>query len=265
MTKELVADAGVVQDLLPRRYQEEIFARAQQANVIAALGTGSGKTFISTLLIKWIASKESCRDKAIVFLVPKVTLVEQQGEFIAKHTPLRVLKLHGALHMQMADQVGWKKRFQQHDVFVMTGMNDPFLSLSSASRSFIHIRLAQIFLDLLTHSHWRICKVGFVPDPVVVSDKQTPLQVSLMIFDECHHTRKRHPFNSIMHEYFQTPPDQRPKIFGMTASPISDPKDPVGSLSKLETNLDSKVMAVEEHTEELLAHSPKPAEASEPC
>jgi endoribonuclease Dicer len=86
-----------------------------------------------------------------------------------------------------------------------------------------------------------------------------------MIFDECHHTRKRHPFNSIMHEYFQTPHDQRPKIFGMTASPISDPKDPIGSLSKLETNLDSKVMAVEEHTEELLAHSPKPAEASEQC
>ena len=122
MTKGVPADAVAVEDLLPRRYQEEIFARAQQANIIAALGTGSGKTFISTLLIKWIASKESCRDKIIVFLVPKVTLVEQQGEFIARHTPLKVLKLHGALHIQMADQVGWKKRLEQHDVFVMTGM-----------------------------------------------------------------------------------------------------------------------------------------------
>jgi endoribonuclease Dicer len=145
MTKELVADAGVVQDLLPRRYQEEIFARAQQANVIAALGTGSGKTFISTLLIKWIASKESCRDKVIVFLVPKVTLVEQQGEFIAKHTPLRVLKLHGALHMQMADQVGWKKRFQQHDVFVMTGMTLSRYRLSALSFISVQPRYSSTF------------------------------------------------------------------------------------------------------------------------
>jgi len=83
-----------------------------------------------------------------------------------------------------------------------------------------------------------------------------------MIFDECHHTRKRHPFNSIMSEYFHAPVDQRPKIFGMTASPISNPKDPAGSLAELEMNLDSKVMAVQEHTEELLAHSPKPAEVS---
>jgi ERCC4-related helicase len=119
---EKAAGAGAIEDLLPRRYQEEIFTRAQRANIIAALGTGSGKTFISTLLIRWIASRGSLREKAIVFLVPKVTLVEQQGDFIAKQTPLRVLKLHGSLHMHMADQVGWKKRFEQYDVFVMTGI-----------------------------------------------------------------------------------------------------------------------------------------------
>ena len=111
------------QELLPRRYQEEIFARARETNIIAALGTGSGKTFISTLLMKWVASREPVREKAIIFLVPKVTLVEQQGDFIAQQTPLRVLKLHGLLGMDMTDITGWKKKFECHDIFVMTGMS----------------------------------------------------------------------------------------------------------------------------------------------
>ncbi|THG95342.1 hypothetical protein EW026_g6294 [Hermanssonia centrifuga] len=132
--------------LLPRRYQEEIFSRAQDRNVIAALDTGSGKTYISTLLIKWIATRDAGLGKTIVFLVPKVALVEQQGDFIAKEAPLR----------------------------------------------------------------W--------------------------------------------------PLEQRPKIFGMTASPIWNPKDAAESLATLERNLDAKVIAVREHVDELADHSPKPQE-----
>lgn len=81
-----------------------------------------------------------------------------------------------------------------------------------------------------------------------------------MVFDECHHTRKRHAFNAIMQEYFHTPSDRRPKIFGMTASPISNPADPSASLATLEANLDAKVLAIQEHAEELLNHSTKPVE-----
>jgi ERCC4-related helicase len=111
------------ENLLPRRYQEEVFSQAQQRNVIAALDTGSGKTFISTLLVKWTASRETSQGKVIIFLVPKVTLVEQQGDFIEKHSPLRVIKLHGALEIDLTDKVGWRKKFERHDVFVMTGMS----------------------------------------------------------------------------------------------------------------------------------------------
>lgn len=107
--------------LLPRRYQEEIFVRAQQGNVIAALDTGSGKTYISTLLIKWIVALDSARGKIVVFLVPKVALVQQQGEFIAKQTSLRVRQFSGATAHEMGDREGWKKEFDDSDVFVMTG------------------------------------------------------------------------------------------------------------------------------------------------
>ena len=81
-----------------------------------------------------------------------------------------------------------------------------------------------------------------------------------MVFDECHHTRKNHAYNGIMREYFQWPPEKRPKIFGMTASPIWNPKDAAESLSTLERNLDAKVIAVREHVDELADHSPKPHE-----
>ena len=107
--------------LLPRRYQEEIFVRAQQGNVIAALDTGSGKTFISTLLIKWVAARNTGGDKITVFLVPKVALVQQQGEFISKQTTLRVRQFSGATAHDMGDRESWRKEFEDADVFVMTG------------------------------------------------------------------------------------------------------------------------------------------------
>lgn len=119
--------------LIPRKYQEEVFVQAQEGNIIAALGTGSGKTFISILLIRWIATKEASQGKAIVFLVPKVALVEQQGDFIAKHTSLRVIKLHGALDIDLTDRAGWQKKFQQNDVFVMTGRRATFIFAARSS------------------------------------------------------------------------------------------------------------------------------------
>jgi superfamily II DNA or RNA helicase len=116
----MIVPAEVGENLLPRRYQEEIFARAQEGNIIAALDTGSGKTFISTLLMKWIASRHAS-DKKIVFLVPKVALVEQQADFIGKQTPLRVTRFHGAMSIELTDRGKWKTEFEATDVLVMTG------------------------------------------------------------------------------------------------------------------------------------------------
>lgn len=101
-------------------------------NIIAALNTGSGKTLISLMLIKWISAQAASTGKAIIFLVPKVTLVEQQANFIAQNTPLRVIKLHGALDIDLTDRLGWERRFAMHDVFVMTGAFSIFLFRSTA-------------------------------------------------------------------------------------------------------------------------------------
>ncbi|KAJ3785329.1 hypothetical protein GGU10DRAFT_313078 [Lentinula aff. detonsa] len=215
----MAANASIT-TLLPRKYQEEIFTQAQQGNIIAALDTGSGKTFISTLLVKWIAAKDN-NGRKIFFFVPKVPLVEQQGDFISQHSSLRVLKLHGSSNIDVSDRDRWKQKFEQHDVFVLT---------------------AQIFLNFMTHSLLRM------------------EDVSLLVFDECHHARKKHPYAVIMHEYLQCPAEKRPKVFGMTASPVWNPKDPATSLKVLEATMDAKVIGVREHVEELLEKSPKPIE-----
>jgi endoribonuclease Dicer len=66
-----------------------------------------------------------------------------------------------------------------------------------------------------------------------------------------------------MREYFQLdPPSRRPKVFGMTASPIWNLKDAIGSLVTLEANMDAKVVGVRAHADELAEHSPKPIEVS---
>ncbi len=145
----------VAETLVPRRYQEEIFSRAQERNVIAALDTGSGKTYISTLLIKWIVTRDAGQGKICVFLVPKVALVDQQGDFIAKETGLRVSKRYGSTAIDMTDRRGWRSEIEDNDVLVMTGKcASPLHRLSCFICS-----AAQIFLNILTHSHWTIDKV----------------------------------------------------------------------------------------------------------
>lgn len=108
-------------ELIPRRYQEELFQRAQQENIIATMDTGSGKTFIAALLIKWIMSLESTRDKKVVFLVPKVPLVDQQRDFLDQQTPLEVRGYKGAMGVDDWDARKWGKEFSESDVLVMTG------------------------------------------------------------------------------------------------------------------------------------------------
>ena len=141
--------------LIPRRYQEEIFEKAVHGNVIAALDTGSGKTLISTLLIKWVSTQRHARNKLVVFLVPKVALAQQQSAFIAKHSPLRVKQATGATAPDMSDRIGWQELLGDVDVIVLTGR----LCSSYNPQVTNSLPLAQLFLNVITHSHWTINKV----------------------------------------------------------------------------------------------------------
>lgn len=55
-------------------------------------------------------------------------------------------------------------------------------------------------------------------------------QISLLVFDEGHHAKANHPFASILRWFYaRAPIDQRPKVLGMTASPIDSAKAAIGA------------------------------------
>ncbi|KAJ2997379.1 hypothetical protein HDV02_005576 [Globomyces sp. JEL0801] len=80
----------------PRPYQAEIFRKAKESNVIAVLDTGTGKTLISLLLLKHMASLEPSPSKKVsAFLVPTIPLVSQQATYITTHSNLKVGQYRG--------------------------------------------------------------------------------------------------------------------------------------------------------------------------
>ena len=86
-------------------------------------------------------------------------------------------------------------------------------------------------------------------------------KVSLLIFDECHHARGNHMYNQIMRDhYVPCPVDDRPNIFGMTASPVWNVKNPAAALQELKWNMFASIVAVKQHVDELKQHAPKPTE-----
>eukprot|EP00795_Rhopilema_esculentum_P002763 gene2763-983_t len=172
-------------DFLPRDYQIEIFEEACRQNVVVCLGTGTGKTFISVLLIKELAhqikGKLSEGGKRTFFLVTTVPLVHQQSKAIEDRTFLKVGKYTGDMGVDFWDKEDWKKEFNAHDVLVMTH---------------------QILLDMLQHNYL------------------LPSNINLLVLDECHHTNKNHPYAQIMKriEDFSI----KPRVMGLTASIINE-------------------------------------------
>ena len=65
-----------------RPYQVELLNKALQQNSIVYLGTGAGKTFIATMMIKEKMSAILHDNTKTVFLAHRVCLVTQQAKFI---------------------------------------------------------------------------------------------------------------------------------------------------------------------------------------
>ncbi|KAG0057140.1 Dicer-like protein 1 [Linnemannia elongata] len=202
--------------LVPRQYQIELFQKAEAGNVIAVMDTGSGKTLVAVMLIREMLRREREAQrgpkerKISFFIVNNVPLVFQQAAVIRSNCDAEVTMLCGAMDTKKFSEDLWGETYKNVDVVVLT---------------------AQILLDLFHH--------GFVQMS----------RVNLLIFDECHHARKDHPFCCIMKDFYHVHDldrAQRPKVFGMTASPSSD----IGSklyhtASELEKLMDAKVFTVD--------------------
>ena len=115
------------------------------------------------------------------FVVP---LVFQQAEAIRSHTALQVKAFCGEMGVDYWTRDQWLQEFEEHHVLVMTH---------------------QIYLDLIQHA-----KHGF-----------NLSQANLLVFDECHHANKNHPFKKIMDCFGDVRNGQAlPKVLGLTASVV---------------------------------------------
>ncbi|KAH9804979.1 Endoribonuclease Dicer [Citrus sinensis] len=143
-----------------------------------------------------------------------IFLAPTQYDVIRVHTDFEVEEYYGAKGVDEWDSQCWQKEINKNDVLVMT---------------------PQILLDALRKAFLSLDIVCFI------------------VIDECHHATGNHPYTKIMKEFYHKS-DNKPKVFGMTASPVvrkgvSSAMDCEGQISELESTLDSQVFTIEDKTE----------------
>lgn len=194
----------------PREYQIELFERAKSQNTIAVLDTGSGKTLIAVLLLRHIIDQElenrrQGKPRRIAFfVVPSVTLVFQQSAVLERNLDHSVDRFCGAMRCDLWTKQVWDKHLQANKVIVCT----PDILYQCLMHSFIAMR-----------------------------------DINLLIFDEAHHAKKSHTYAGIIRAFYLKEPNcaLRPRIFGMTASPVDAKVDVVSAASDLEDILCSQI------------------------
>ncbi|KAF5180607.1 Dicer-like protein, partial [Thalictrum thalictroides] len=213
-----LSDQNNIKDprIIARKYQLELCKKAVEENIIVYLGTGCGKTHIAVLLIHELGHLIRKPQKSVcVFLAPTIPLVQQQASVIEEFTDFKVGSYYGHSKCSTNHQE-WEKELEKFEVLVMT---------------------PQILLHNLLH---RLIKMELI---------------ALLIFDECHHAQAQssHPYAQIMKEYNMNS-TKRPRVFGMTASPIvgkggDGPDNVPRGINSLEKVLNAKVYTVEDNSE----------------
>lgn len=233
--------------MIPRDYQLNFVEIAKKENIIVHLETGAGKTLIALLLIQHYLKhqheeeelakqqqdmeQEELQDlqpeqrqqhgpqhlqhekqqvpqsincplisdnghdrKIILFLVPSVALAEQQYVYLRKQLPdeYKIVKLCGNT---------------QHTIRSMYNI----VNLTVTKKTLSDIRSCHVLvathgscLELLNHYR----------------DVLTLSRCSLIIMDECHHCQGNAPYALIMRLYYHQRSINKPRILGLTASPL---------------------------------------------
>ncbi|KAG0373178.1 Dicer-like protein 1 [Mortierella sp. AD032] len=210
---------------VPRKYQLEVAKRAIEKNIIAVSDTGSGKTLISVMLLKNVvaqarqqAKETGCQRKVAFFIVNKVPLVFQQHAYIVHNSDIKAEAICGAMDADNFKEDRWNSIFQEFEVVVITG---------------------QILLNILAHAFLKIDLC------------------SILIFDECHHATGKHAYRQIM-TMFYPEAQEKPKIFGMTASPPKDKGSATFAATHLEETLDAHIITAS--YDEVLQYTQRPRE-----
>jgi len=136
--------------------------------------------------------------------VNSVTLVFQQATVLKCNLDHKVAHFCGAMGTDLWSKAVWQNHFDSNRVIVCT---------------------AEVFYQCLWHSYLRM------------------EQINLLIFDEAHHAKKDHSYAKIMREFYEAEIElcKRPRVFGMTASPVDAKVDVVEAARELESLLHARI------------------------
>ncbi len=238
-----------------RDYQKTLILNSLEKNSIIYLPTGKGKTLVSLAHIIFHNAKlgNSRPGKKVIFVANTIQLVKQQFEFIRReYNQVKELlkdcgiweefrqRLDRRLYeLRVEDFVfdcvhgsraGTRLEGESTKALLKRGMGDNWKSLKKRyDEANGLVLIAQMFVDAV--------QKGLIPLQ----------EISLVVFDECHHAKGRSPYNIFMrdiYEYHQrtSPKMELPQIVGLTASPVMESSREVGAirhrLMELAVNLD---------------------------
>ncbi|KAF9086214.1 Dicer-like protein 1 [Mortierella sp. AD031] len=148
----------------------------------------------------------------------QVPLVFQQHAYILNNSDIKAEAICGAMGADNYDEDRWNRIFEEFEAVVTTG---------------------QILLNILVHAFLKIDLC------------------SIFIFDECHHATGKHCYRQIM-THFYPEANERPKIFGMTASPPKDKGSQKFAANELEKTMDAQIITAS--YDEVLTYIQRPKE-----
>lgn len=226
-----------------RDYQERLLEVCVKQNSLLYLPTGSGKTIIAVKLIERFSKDLTIPlaegGKRSLFLVNTVCLGNQIADEIKRLLGVEVACWNSETHKKTWSKERYHNEFEKHQVFVAT---------------------AQLFVDAVKHSFISIN------------------QLNVIIFDECHHGRKDHPYHELMKQFKYIEPAKQPRIIGLSGMLIgiasSITEDTVeDELTALESTFLSTIVTVNRLQEykNVLLYSTNPKEGflrydlTDPC
>ncbi len=269
----------------PYDYQIKIFKEIKDKNSIVFMETGKGKTFISIMLIRYLLDKELNKMKIPNFKNPNSLTSGNEDILNSSNQTNKDINKLGNLRAKIFKMAQEKKqqtvstsieidgkKFKtkvfflvcevvlvdqqskviennldnQHKVKVaIMNSSKKFSRISSSKDSFKKFWDENTIFVSTPSIVYKLLSIGYINIE----------EITLVVFDECHHTDGYHPYNLLMNEFYFFHKERNegiklPQILGLTASPLKKKidKDVISigqkALENLCENLDS-VMVID--------------------
>lgn len=138
----------------------------------------------------------------MVFLARTNALVEQQFNLFQKYIPDKKVSLNLKGYSEYCSHITYLLDIRH--TFAIFNINFVLRTTNTFSIKIYHLHTATkecLGMNLVFEDH----HVFFLTPQILlnnINNKRIRLSdVSLLIFDECHHTRKREPYNNVMKQY----------------------------------------------------------------